>query len=247
MKRICGLPLLALVGLVLTLPAFSKGTEKKNENVIIDQPYVTYHVDRKTGDLTVGSEIMLPKKNNYLWGYAGEDEDEDDEDGLDTYLVDTASRTITVTTHWDDEDDEIEKWRYSKDGAIVFYRDDEDEDYLSYYVKANAKFNAEKATEVIGKTFSGKWTDDCTASITFGKNGKATVEFSNGDKGSGSYLASDDDNIVVYNHNNKGVWFAFTYSDTDKSAVFYRKYVVPNKTGNRYSMKGKQYTDWKVQ
>lgn len=62
MKRICGLPLLALVGLVLTLPAFSKGTEKKNENVIIDQPYVTYNVDRKTGDLTVDSGILLPKK-----------------------------------------------------------------------------------------------------------------------------------------------------------------------------------------
>lgn len=240
MKRICGLPLLALVGLVLTLPAFSKGTEKKNENVIIDQPYVTYHVDVKTGDLTVGSEIMLPKKNNYLWGYADEDDD-----GLETYLVDTASRTITVTTHWDDEDDEIEKRRYSKDGAIVYWYD---EDYCFYDVKANAKFNAEKATEVIGKTFSGKWTDDCTASITFGKNGKTTVEFSNGDKGSGSYLASDDDNIVVYNHNNKGVWFAFTYSDTDKSAVFYRKYVdFMNKKSSRYGMKGKQYTDWKVQ
>ncbi len=236
MKRICGLPLLALVGLVLTLPAFSKGTEKKNENVIIDQPYVTYNVDSKTGDLTVDSRIMLPKKNNHLWGDADED----------TYLVDTASRTITV--HWDDEDDEIEKWRYSKDGAIVFYRDEDDEDYCYYEVKANAMFNAEKATEVIGKTFSGKWTDDCTASITFGKNGKATVEFSNGDKGSGSYLASDDDNIVVYNHNNKGVWFAFTYSDTDKSAVFYRKYVGPiNKKSSRYCMKGKQYTDWKVQ
>ena len=166
----------------------------------------------------------------------------DTEDGLDTYLVDTASRTITVTTHWDDEDDEIEKRRYSKDGAIVYWYD---EDYCYYEVKANAKFNAEKATEVIGKTFSGKWTDDCTASITFGKNGKATVEFSNGDKGSGSYLASDDDNIVVYNHNNKGVWFAFTYSDTDKSAVFYRKYV--DKKSSRYYMKGKQYTDWKVQ
>ena len=240
MKRICGLPLLALVGLVLTLPAFSKGTEKKNENVIIDQPYVTYHVDRKTGDVTVDSRIMLPKNDNCLWGCATDDGD----DGGPTYLVDTASRTITVTTHWDDEDDEIEKWRYSKDGAIVYWYD---EDYLYYEVKANAKFNAEKATEVIGKTFSGKWTDDCTASITFGKNGKATVEFSNGDKGSGSYLASDDDNIVLYNQNNKGVWFAFTYSDTDKSAVFYRKYVGPNKTGNRYFMKGKQYTDWKVQ
>ncbi len=203
-----------------------KKNYKSDWNVITGQQYVHYSVDGKTGELNVDTAVIFDK-NGYAFG-------SDDE----TYLIDTTAHTITVT--WDDE---TEKYSYTTDGVIIYMYD---EDSFTYDVKANAKFNQENATEVIGKTFSGKWTDDCTASITFGKDGKANVKLSNGENGSGSYLASDDANIVVYNHNDKGVWFALTYSDTDKSAAFYRKHITQNKKG-KYVMRTEQHTDWKEQ
>ena len=109
-----------------------------------------------------------------------------------------------------------------------------------------AAFNAAQATEVIGKSFSGKWSDKFTATVTFGKDGRASVLFSDGDKASGAYIASDEDNVVLYNHKDAGVWHMFTYSDDDSSVRFKRMYARLYKYG-KFSSEPQAdiHSDWK--
>ena len=62
---------------------------------------------------------------------------------------------------------------------------------------------------VSGLSFAGKWSDKFEAVITFGKDGKASVKFSDGDKAEGDYLLNRSGSVILYNHRNKGKWYAF--------------------------------------
>lgn len=107
-------------------------------------------------------------------------------------------------------------YSYWKDGTVIYNLPGE------VYVKKDAVFNSKNATEVIGKTFSGKWVNvKDKASITFGNDGVATVVLPDGKKTKGAYFASDEDNMVVYNHNNEGIWYSFHYYDYTPLVSFY--------------------------
>lgn len=134
-----------------------------------------------------------------------------DKNGLafesDIYTVDTATRIITTGKKKDKTE-----YRYFLDGS-AYYRYSSSKLHYFGVAKVGAKFNADIATEVIGKTFGGKWSNDFTATVTFGKDGRATVKFNDGDTASGAYIASDEDNMVLYNHKDAGVWYTFNYTD----------------------------------
>ncbi len=68
---------------------------------------------------------------------------------------------------------------------------------------------------VAGMTFAGKWSEQYDAKITFGKDGKASVKFSDGDKAEGEYMLNRSGSIILYNHRNKGKWYSFK---TEKNA-----------------------------
>lgn len=105
---------------------------------------------------------------------------------------------------------------YWKDGTVIYNLPGE------VYVKKDAVFNTKNATEVVGKTFSGRWKNvKDKASITFGNDGVATVVLPDGKKTKGAYFASDEDNMVVYNHNNEGIWYSFHYYDNTPLVSFY--------------------------
>jgi hypothetical protein len=196
-------------------------------DIVVGQSFLgLYAVDNKSGEITPKYGVRFGK-NGLNYG--------------DMYSVDTATRTITTFK----EGKESQKYHYFADGnAIVRIRDDGS--FSSCYPKEGATFNAEKATEVIGKTFSGKWSDKFSASVTFGKDGKASVKFSDGDKVSGSYIASDDDNVVLYNHRDAGVWFTFTYSDDNDDVTFSRDYAEKYSDGTYCSStKSYSFKDWK--
>ncbi len=201
-------------------------------DVIVGQTYtIGYNVNTKTGAIEPQKDVLFAK-NGYIMGVSGNSASR-------TYSVDTVTRTVTTKKTKKNPAWEI---RYFKDGSGIYSTGDDK--FCS--AKDGAAFNAENATEVIGKTFSGKWSDKFTASVTFGKNGIATVKFSDGDKGSGAYIASDDDNVVLYNHNNKGVWFAFTYSDTSDEAAFMRFAAEKKSNGSfKDSPRAYSYRGWK--
>ncbi|MCR5725094.1 MAG: hypothetical protein K6G80_08425 [Treponema sp.] len=113
---------------------------------------------------------------------------------------------------------EKNKWsfKYFKDGSVVYNA----KESLVYY-KTNASFNAQNASEVIGRTFSGSWHGK-DASITFLKNGKAKLTI--GDKSEECrYLASNADNMVAYIVN--GNANAFYYEDDSDRVVNRYRYV----------------------
>ena len=66
-----------------------------------------------------------------------------------------------------------------------------------------------------GMTFKGKWNNQedehsCyDAEITFGKDGKAKIAFSDGDNGEGAYMLNRSGTVALYNHRNKGKWVLF--------------------------------------
>ncbi|MCR5724816.1 MAG: hypothetical protein K6G80_07020 [Treponema sp.] len=217
------------------LPSFSKSYTSEMD-IIIGQTYsYGYKVDKNTGALNPIKQVVFSKDGIFTPQFL---------DYKIPYKVDFENCTILTKKTKNSRE---ETYRFFKDGS-AFYGSFENRRALlasNYAVKDGAKFNAEFATEVIGKTFSGKWSDKYTASVTFGKNGVATVKFSDGDKGSGAYLASDADNLVLYNHNNKGVWFAFTYSDTSDDVTFIRVNAVKYDSGYNPHGINATYKDWK--
>ena len=213
------------------LPSFSKSYTPEMD-VIVGQTYtIGYDVNTKSGAIEPMKDVLFAK-NGYIMGVSGNSASR-------TYSVDTATRTVTTKKTKKNPAWEI---RYFKDGSGIYSTGDDN--FCS--AKDGAKFNAENATEVIGKTFSGKWSEKYTATVTFGKDGTAQVKFSDGDKGSGAYIASDEDNVVLYNHNNKGVWYRFSYSDTGDEAAFMR-FAAEKKSNGTFkdSPRAYSFNDWK--
>ena len=218
--------------------AFIKSAEKefkktytKDANIIVEQKFITYEVDRKTGEVIVTDKVFFTKKGI--------------SHGSDKYTIDTATRTITSI----DEDGEKYMYRYWEDGN-AFYSVDETGAAGSAKVKAGATFNQESASEVVGKTFRGTWSDGITATITFGNDGKASVKFSDGDTATGSYIADAESNIVMYNHRDKGVWHQLTYADDSSTVLFRRLHTAKQNNSSKYyssSIKTEIHKDWKKQ
>ncbi len=159
--------------------------------------------------------------------------------GANNYKINAKKRTITVKGQKGKiggNDDLC--FRYFDDGSVLYQVDKEGalkhSSPASYnvpvvYIKQGATFDAEKAKEVIGETFKGKWSRDLTASITFGENGTASVTFADGGIGTGAYIASDDDNIVVYNHCNEGIWFIFSYQEGGSKLLKFERFYYDEK------------------
>lgn len=196
-------------------------------DIVVGQNFARYSVDEQSGKISTEYEVKFGKN-----GLAGSD----------IYTVDTATRTINTL---DKKGKEAPYARYFPDGS-AYYDLNYNGTASKGYPKEGAAFNAAQATEVIGKTFSGKWSDKFTADITFGADGTATVKFSDGDTGTGSYIASDEDNVVLYNHKDAGVWHMFTYSDDDSSVRFKRMYARLYKYG-KFSSEPQAdiHSDWK--
>ncbi len=196
-------------------------------DIIVGQTFTYNRVDSSSGEISVKTRVPFAKD-----GFAYGDE---------LYTVDTAARTVDSETR----DGDKYRYAYFPDGSAYYYVNDDGTAGMAY-PKDGAQFNAAQATEVIGKTFSGKWSDSFTASITFGADGKATVKFSDGDKGSGAYIASDEDNIVLYNHRDKGVWHKFVYSD-DSDDVTFKRYYAEKLRNGRFdtSVSTDTHDDWK--
>ncbi len=147
------------------------------------------------------------------------------------YTVDTKNRLITLK-RTGKENSDVFFW-YTADGNIIYPAPKKDKTkeiikkdgdkisytlgYAPFFVNANAAFSPENAKEVIGKTYTGKWNDAYNATITFGKDGNATLKFSDGDVTQGTYIANAEGNFILYNHRNQRVWYAFTYNGNDAS------------------------------
>ena len=174
-------------------------------DAIVGQTYTYNRVDSSSGEISVKTRVPFAK-DGFAYGNA-------------LYTVDIADRSVKSETR----DGDKYRYAYFPDGSAYYYVNDDGSAGMAY-PKEGAQFNAAQATEVIGKTFSGKWSDKFTADITFGADGTATVKFSDGDTGTGSYIASDEDNIVLYNHRDKGVWYMFVYSDDSDDVTFNRYY-----------------------
>lgn len=196
-------------------------------DIVVGQNFARYSVDEQSGKISTEYEVKFGKN-----GLAGSD----------IYTVDTATRTINTL---DKKGKEAPYARYFPDGS-AYYDLNYNGTASKGYPKEGAAFNAAQATEVIGKSFSGKWSDKYTATVTFGKDGRASVLFSDGDKASGAYIASDEDNVVLYNHKDAGVWHMFTYSDDDSGVRFERMYARLYKYG-KFSSEPRAdiHDDWK--
>lgn len=234
----------AAIGLVVAISAtadlrLEKKAAKQMEkwytpeaDVVVGQNFARarYRVDQQSGKISTEYEVKFGKN-----GLAGRD----------IYTVDTATRTISTLDEKDKEAPNARYFRYFPDGSAC-YELYEDGTASIGYPKEGAAFNAAQATEVIGKTFSGKWSDKFTATVTFGKDGRASVRFSDGDKASGAYIASDEDNMVLYNHKDAGVWHTFTYSDDDSGVRFERMYAKRYEDGTFQSwLRTDTHDDWK--
>ena len=196
-------------------------------DAIVGQTYTYNSVNSSSGEISVKTQVPFAK-DGFAYGNA-------------LYTVDTAARSVKSETR----DGKTYRYAYFPDGSAYYYVNDDGSAGMAY-PKEGAQFNAAQATEVIGKTFSGKWSESFTATISFGVDGTATVKFSDGDKGTGSYLASDADNIVLYNHRDKGVWYKFVYSDTDDSVIFKRYYAGKKNSSYYYtSLSTDTHDDWK--
>ncbi len=90
-------------------------------------------------------------------------------------------------------------------------------------------------------TYNGKWDDSCDATITFGNDGNATVKFSNGKIAQGAYIANDEGNFVLYNHNNQGIWFVFTYIGNSANTLTFL-YFEPMENTDKYSYDSPTWT-----
>lgn len=196
-------------------------------DIIVGQTFTYNRVDSSSGEISVKTRVPFAKD-----GFAY---------GNELYTVDTATRSVKSETR----DGDKHHYAYFPDGS-AYYGFNNDGSVGFVYPKEGAQFNAAQATEVIGKTFSGKWSDGFTASITFGADGKATVKFSDGDNGSGAYIASDEDNIVLYNHRDNGVWHKFVYSD-DSDDVTFKRYYAKKLRNGRFdtSVSTDTHDDWK--
>ena len=200
-------------------------------DIVVGQKFARYRVDVHSGAISTSYKVDFGKNGRPLIAVG------------DFYTVDTATRTIKAWYKKDKE--EAPCARYFPDGS-AYYLLYEDGTASKGYPKEGAAFNAAQATEVIGKTFSGKWSDNFTATVTFGKDGRASVLFSDGDKASGAYIASDEDNMVLYNHKDAGVWHAFTYSDDDSGVTFKRMYAKKIESGDFAStIQADIHDDWK--
>ena len=193
-------------------------------DIVVGQNFARYSVDEQSGAVSTSYEARFCTNGRLSGG--------------DIYTVDTATRTINTL----EKGKEVPYARYFADGS-AYYALNEDGTASNGYPKEGAAFNAAQATEVIGKTFSGKWSDKFTADITFGADGTATVKFSDGDTGTGAYIASDEDNIVLYNHRDKGVWYMFVYSDD----VTFERYYAEKLRNGRFdtSVSTDTHDDWK--
>lgn len=200
-------------------------------DIVVGQKFARYRVDVHSGAISTKYEVDFGKNGRLLIGVG------------DFYTVDTATRTIK--TWYKKDKEETPYARYFPDGS-AYYSLYKDGTASKGYPKESAAFNAAQATEVIGKTFSGKWSDNFTATVTFGKDGRASVLFSDGDKASGAYIASDEDNMVLYNHKDAGVWHMFVYSDDDSGVRFWRMYAEKYENGDFVStIQADIHDDWK--
>lgn len=196
-------------------------------DAIVGQTFTYNSVNSSSGEIIVKTQVPFAKD-----GFAY---------GNELYTVDTATRSVKCETR----DGKKYRYAYFPDGSAYYgFNDDGSVGFVR--PKEGAQFNAAQATEVIGKTFSGKWSDKFTADITFGADGTATVKFSDGDTGTGSYIASDEDNIVLYNHRDKGVWHKFVYSD-DSDDVTFKRYYAEKLRNGRFdtSVSIDTHDDWK--
>ena len=198
-------------------------------DIVVGQNFARYSVDEQSGAVSTSYEARFCTNGRLSGG--------------DIYTVDTATRTINTLA---EKGKEAPYARYFADGS-AYYALNEDGTASNGYPKESAAFNAAQATEVIGKSFSGKWSDKYTATITFGKDGRATVKFSDGDTASGAYIASDEDNMVLYNHKDAGVWAALSYND-DYSKVKFCPYRAVKENGKYDKFPHRfDYTAWKLQ
>ncbi|BDC95750.1 leucine-rich repeat domain-containing protein [Treponema saccharophilum] len=196
-------------------------------DAIVGQTFTYNSVNSSSGEISVKTQVPFAK-DGFAYGNA-------------LYTVDTAAHTVDSETR----DGKKYRYAYFPDGSAYYgFNDDGSVGFVR--PKEGAQFNAAQATEVIGKTFSGKWSDKFTADITFGADGTATVKFSDGDTGTGSYIASDEDNIVLYNHRDKGVWHKFVYSD-DSDDVTFKRYYAEKLRNGRFdtSVSTDTHDDWK--
>lgn len=185
-------------------------------DVIVGQQYVLAQpsVYKNTGEIVQEEATAFFGKNGLA-------------DGKYLYSVDTKKHRVSVIreNRFFGLEKKIDEYSYFADGTVVFKSAKKRKTILGgtiissvrqkerkSLVKADPTFNAENAREVIGKTFSGDWSDQYTASVTFDRDGTATVKFSDGDTAKGAYLADAELNTVFYNHRNAGVWYIFEYS-----------------------------------
>ena len=187
-------------------------------------------VEKKYNVLTVENNKLKPKNEVFLTKdglahYYGSILYSKKPESEHLYKIDTKNRLITLKKTGLEKSDSY-LW-YTADGSVIYpapRKDDikniikkgRDRRFSSdirygVFVREDATFIPENAKEVIGKTYNGKWDDSCDATITFGNDGNATVKFSNGKIAQGAYIANDEGNFVLYNHNNQGIWFAFFY------------------------------------
>ena len=117
------------------------------------------------------------------------------------------------TASADGIDGSATEYRYFPDGSAVYA---EKSGVLQGWVRKGAAFSAKQA---------------------------AQVKFNDGDTGNGAYIASGEDNIVFYNHRNKGIWFMLSYSDSDDSASFTRIFARKNEDGT-FSLARDVRGDW---
>jgi len=194
----------------------------KSADIVVGKTFLFPQADEKSGELGNTEAVLFGRK-----GMTSLDE---------MYTLNAALRTASA----DGIDGSATEYRYFPDGSAVYAEKD---GVLQGWVRKGAAFSAKQATEVADRSFSGKWSDGFTATITFGKNGTAQVKFNDGDTGNGAYIASGEDNIVFYNHRNKGIWFMLSYSDSDDSASFTRIFARKNEDGT-FSLARDVRGDW---
>ncbi len=128
-----------------------------------------------------------------------------------------------VLFYWNEKETVTGALFYTDGGTVLRKRaDDENAKAYDIFIDTDNPISTGNSSSVIGKSYGGKWSDKFTVTVTFGKDGKARLAFSDGDAASGTYLVSKDGLTLLYNHRETGKWFAFTTDAKGSSVKFYK-------------------------